>query len=130
VNVLLDTCAFVWAISDPAKLSKRAADVLRDPATQVYFSPITCAEMACLCDRGRLVIAMHWKKWFDHYVKENGWSAVDINVAIMQDAFALPGTFHADPADRIIVATARCHKLRVITADARLLGYPFVESIW
>ncbi len=130
MNILLDTCTFIWAISDPGQLTNPAREALRDPAASVFFSPITCAEIACLCDRGRLAIAMHWKKWFDHYVRENGWSALDINLAIIQDAFALPGAFHADPADRIIVATARVHGLTLITADAKLLDYPFVETVW
>lgn len=130
MKVLLDTCTFIWAISKPDQLTDRVRDLLIDPGTNVHFSPITCAEIACLCDRGRLIIPMHWKRWFDHYVRENAWSAVDITLPVIQDAFALPGSFHADPADRIIVATTRCHGMSLITADKKLLEYPFVETIW
>jgi len=73
---------------------------------------------------------MHWKKWFDYHVSVNHWQPVDITVGIIQDAFALPGIFHADPADRIIVATARMHELAVITADTKLLDYAFVDTAW
>jgi PIN domain nuclease of toxin-antitoxin system len=59
----------------------------------------------------------------------NGWRIIDISLPIIQDAFALPAPFHADPADRIIAATARTKGLVLITGDAKLISYPFVETI-
>ena len=129
MKILLDTCAFIWAVSEPDRLSVKARDALLARDAVIYYSPITCAEIACLCERGRLVLNGHWKTWFDHYSEENGWSSVDINLPIIQDAFALPGSFHADPADRIIVGTARCRDMYLITADRKLLEYPFVKTI-
>jgi len=130
VNIFLDTCTFIWAISDPEKLTNKVRDALTIPDVEIWFSPITCAEIACLSDRGRIVLDMHWKIWFDRYVAQNGWWAADINIAIIQDAFALPGNFHADPADRIIVATARYHDFCLATADKKMLDYPFVDTLW
>jgi len=130
VNLLLDTCAFIWAVSDPDKLPSDVRKRLVDPESTIWFSPITCAEIACLAERDRIELKMHWKTWFDTYTEQNGWWAADINVPIIQDAFALPGTFHADPADRIIVATARFHDLHLITADQKIIEYPFVKTIW
>lgn len=129
MKILLDTCVFIWAISEPDRLSTKAREMIVDKDSVIFYSPITCAEIACLCERGRLVLDAHWKTWFDRYSEENGWSCVDINLPIIQDAFALPGSFHADPADRILVGTARCQDMQLLTADKKLLDYPFVKTI-
>jgi PIN domain nuclease of toxin-antitoxin system len=130
MNVLLDTCAFIWAIADVESLSKEAVDLLGSEETVVYFSPVSCAEIACLCQKQRLSLNEHWKTWFDRYVALNAWTAVDISLPIIQEAYALPGEFHADPADRIIVGTARFKRMAILTADRKIIDYPFVESVW
>jgi len=56
--------------------------------------------------------------------KLNQWSRVDISLDIIEEAYSLPETFHRDPADRIIVATARALNGPVVTADEKTLGYP------
>lgn len=129
MKVLLDTCAIIWAVSDPDRLSDAARGILVHVDTEVFISPISCAELACLQERGRLELDAHWKIWFDRYVDLNGWRIIDISLPIIQDAFALPAPFHADPADRIIAATARTKGLVLITGDAKLISYPFVETI-
>jgi PIN domain nuclease of toxin-antitoxin system len=129
VRVLLDTCAILWAVFDSARLSEQARSVLKEPEAEVFISPISCAEIACLQERGRIELDVHWKTWFDRYLNFNGWQVIDISLPIIQDAFALPPPFHADPADRIITATARAEKLTLITGDRKLISYPFVETI-
>ena len=129
MRVLLDTCAIIWAISMPDKLSRNAIHALESQSSEVYVSPISCAEIACLQERGRIELDRHWKSWFDHYIQLNGWSVIDISLPIIQDAFALPSPFHADPADRIITATARNKSLKIITGDHKIIDYPFVETL-
>jgi PIN domain nuclease of toxin-antitoxin system len=129
VKLLLDTCAILWAVFDSRKLSEQARSVLKDPEAEVFVSPVSCAELACLQERGRIELDVHWKIWFDRYLDLNGWQVVDISLPIVQDAFALPAPFHADPADRIITATARTEKLMLVTGDRKLINYPFVETI-
>lgn len=48
----------------------------------------------------------------------------------MVDSCTLPGSFHADPADRMIVATARHHGLTLLTADAAIRAYPHLRTLW
>lgn len=93
------------------------------------MSPISCAELACLQERGRIELDVHWKTWFDRALKVNEWRVVDISLPIVQDAFSLPSPFHADPADRIITATARTEGLALITGDRKLIQFPFVETL-
>lgn len=128
-RLLLDTCALIWAVSDPDQLSEKARCLLQKEDTEVFVSPISCAELACLQERGRIELNVHWKTWFNRYVELNGWRIIDISLPIIQDAFSLPVPFHADPADRILVATARTKGLTLATGDRKLLDYPFVETI-
>ncbi|MDD2598097.1 MAG: type II toxin-antitoxin system VapC family toxin [Kiritimatiellae bacterium] len=129
MRVLLDTCAILWAIAMPEKLSEKTIRILEDEETEVFVSPISCAEIACLQERGRIELDRHWKSWFDYYIRLNGWSVIDITLPIIQDAFALPTPFHADPADRIITATARNRSMKLVTGDLKLIAYPFVETM-
>jgi PIN domain nuclease of toxin-antitoxin system len=87
------------------------------------------AELACLVERGRIQLQKHWRSWFEAAVKENGWIEIPITVEIAAEAFALPQPFHRDPADRILVATARLDKMTLVTTDRLILDYPHVVAI-
>lgn len=130
MKILLDTCSIIWTISEPSVLSPKAAQLIESTESQIYVSPISCAEIACLAERGRIVLNQHWKVWFNHYLNLNCWKIKDINLAIIQESYSLPDSFHQDPADRIITATARIHNLTVITADKKILNYPHVDTVW
>lgn len=130
MKVLLDTCCAIWAVSEPDSLSRQAREVLEAEDTVVSLSCISCAEIACLAERKRIVLDRHWKLWFNHYVAQNNWQVLDISLGIVQEAYSLPGEFHADPADRIIAATARLSKLTVLTADRKLLDCPHLDTLW
>ena len=58
------------------------------------------------------------------------WAVEVVDLAIVQEAWSLPGEFHADPVDRILVATARLRGYTILTADRRILEYPHVKSLW
>lgn len=130
MTVVLDTCAIVWAVSEPERLPVRAARLLVATDTEVYVSAISCAEIACVAERGRLELDRHWRRWFRRHVKSNGWTVLPVELESVEEAYALPGPFHRDPADRIIVAEARRLSAPVVTADARILDYPHVETVW
>jgi PIN domain nuclease of toxin-antitoxin system len=130
VTVVLDTCAIVWAVSDPARLPERVAGTLVADDTEVCVSAISCAEIACAAQRGRIEIDRHWRIWFRHYVELNGWTVLPIDLDTIEEAYALPAPFHRDPADRLIVAAARRLSAPVVTADARMLDYPHVKTLW
>ena len=130
MTVVLDTCAVIWAISDPAQLPDQATRLLEAEETEVFVSAISCAEIACAVERGRIEIDRHWRLWFRHYVELNGWTVLPIELESVEEAYALPAPFHRDPADRIIVAEARRLSAAVVTADARILNYPHVKTVW
>lgn len=127
-GLLLDTCAIIWLVSESKRFSARQRAAL-EVSSDVYISAISCAELACLTDRGRLELGQHWKNWFDHYTEQNGIEIVDIGYPTIAEAYSLPGEFHKDPCDRIIVATARTLDLSLVTDDRKLHAYPFVNTI-
>lgn len=96
----------------------------------MWVSAISCAEIACLVERGRIRLDRHWKAWFRDVVELNAWGVADIDLPVIEEAYSLPGDFHRDPVDRIVAATARVHKLTVLTADRRILDYPHVSARW
>jgi PIN domain nuclease of toxin-antitoxin system len=130
MNILLDTCAFIWAVSAPDKLTSDAATALTEREALIYVSPISCAEIAFLAERGRIILEQHWKTWFNHFLRLNDWHVKDIDLPVIQEAYSLPGSFHQDPADRIITATARLYNLTVVTADRKIIDYPHVATLW
>jgi len=130
VNVLLDTCVVIWAASEPERLSDPARDLLTAADTLVSVSPITCMELACLQERKRIAIKGHWRTWFDRCLSVNHWQVCDITVPVVQEAYSLPEVFHRDPADRLLVGTARVHDLVLVTSDDRILNYPHVKTLW
>jgi PIN domain nuclease of toxin-antitoxin system len=130
LKVVLDTCAVIWSVAEPDSLSAPARDLLSNEETEVFLSPISCAEVACAVERGRIVLDRHWKLWFRHFVGLNGWQTVDLDLAVIEEAYSLPEPFHRDPADRFIVATARSLRCPVVTADKKILDYPHVDTVW
>ena len=130
MNLLLDTCAVLWSVASPDKLSERSRTALLDPGTRICVSSITCAEIACGVERGRIALDQHWKVWFRHHLDVNGWECLPLDLAVMEEAYSLPPSFHADPTDRSIVATARIHGLSIVTGDRKILAYPHVETCW
>ena len=130
MKLLLDTCCIIWAISQPAAISQTAKTLLSAEDSEIHASLISVAEIACAVERGRIVIDRHWKKWFRHYVSLNDWQVDSIDLEIMEEAYSLPDTFHADPADRIITATSRIKNFTILTADQKILSYPHVNATW
>ena len=130
MKLILDTCAFIWAISEPDKLTKPAQQLLVQDDSDIIVSAISCAEIACAVERKRIELDRPWKQWFRYYLNLNEWSLASIDLHVIEEAYSLPEPFHSDPADRIIVATAHIHSCPVVTADKKIIDYPYVETIW
>ena len=81
-------------------------------------------------ERSRISLDRHWKSWFRHFIQLNGWQLVDIDLKIMTEAYSLPEYTNRDPADRIIVATARVFQCPVVTADRRIPEHAHVDAVW
>ena len=90
---------------------------------RVGISAITPWEVALLVARGRLRLAMDDGVWIDGVLGSPGIDLCPIEPAIALDSARLPGEFHADPADRFLIAAARHWTAARVTADAAILEY-------
>lgn len=123
--LLLDTCALIWSSAADAG-SGLLRSILADAQasqTELWASPISAWEIGNLVARGRIVLASPVLPWFQSTLRKAGLRQADLGARELVASTDLPGTLHRDPADRIIVATAREHGLTIVTRDALILSY-------
>lgn len=120
--ILLDTHVLRWLAEGDRRLGGRAFDRLRDDG-ELRASAISYWEFGMLSDRGKLVFSRPVRQWLDAILAEGGIEVVPVTTAVAGDAGTLPGLAHGDPADRILIATARSLGCTLATADRRILDY-------
>lgn len=132
--IVLDTHAFVWWVNGDNRLSSAALDAIRSELSgeegRVLISAISAWEVALLVDRGRLALSMDVDDWLDTAAEIEGVQFVAIDNDVAVQSVRLPGAFHPDPADRMIVALARHLSATLITADDRIRAYKHVKTLW
>jgi PIN domain nuclease of toxin-antitoxin system len=129
MRLLLDTCAILHFSLDPTRLSAAALDQITNLGTEIWCSAISIGEIACLQQRGKIVIQGHWKSWFRTLLHTNGWNLLPITGEIIEEAWSLTEPIHRDPADRILIASSRIYRIPLITTDSLILDYPHVEAL-
>lgn len=124
-TLLLDTCAAIWMAEDAfiAEAAEEAMDAADAAGDSVLISPISAWERALLVAKGRIRSPLPAKTWFDRLLKEGGLTLAPMSPDILADASFLPEPLHRDPADRIIIATARALDLTIVTRDQLILAY-------
>jgi PIN domain nuclease of toxin-antitoxin system len=123
--ILLDTHVLIWAMEDRRNLGIAAADII-DEATfsdGAYVSAITCWEISMLVDKDRLGLRQGTRAWMEEVLAKPGLFLAPVESEIAIDAGQLPENPHGDPADRIIMATARALDCPLLTADQAILDY-------
>jgi PIN domain nuclease of toxin-antitoxin system len=123
--LLLDTCAVIWIANDEpiGKEARNAVAAALTADEAIFVSPITAWEIGLLAARSRISLRMSPEKWFDRLLGAPGVRLADMPPSVLIASSYLPGDTPADPADRIIAATAREYDLRIVTRDRRLLAY-------
>ena len=130
--LVLDTHAWIWWVNDPSLLSLPARQAIDDAmATKaVYVSCISSWELALLVQRDRVLLSLDVRDWIARCEALPFLSFVPVTNAISVESVRLPDFPHADPADRIIVATALSMGAPLVTKDQKIHGYPHISSIW
>lgn len=131
--IVLDTHALVWWMNkNDSKLSASALQSIENGLSRdgVRASSISAWEIAMLVSKGKLELSMDVSRWLDTAGEIEGFGFVPVDNRVAVQSLSLPGDFHADPADRIIVALARELAASLVTADEKIRRYPHVQTIW
>lgn len=130
--IVLDTHTWIWWVSDPSKLSKKAKDRidLEMTSRSIYISSISTWEIAMLISKGRLELNKPLDQWLILCERLPFFSFVPVDNAIAVKSVHLPGTLHPDPADRLIISTSILMDATCITKDEKIRNYKYVSSLW
>jgi len=131
--IVLDTHVLLWWVNGSDLLSSAAENAIRKTLAQggeIIVSTISAWEISMLIDKGRLVLGMDVESWFDEVTQIDGVRFIPVDNEIAIKSTVLPGEFHKDPADRMIVATARKLAVSLVTADQKITNYEHVKTIW
>lgn len=125
MTLLLDTCAAIW-ISENAALADSAVEALdraEDDGEPILLSPITAWEIGLLVSGGRLALPTSPEAWLNRLMQAPPLRLADLSTSVLIASSFLPGQPPRDPADKIIIATARAQNLTVVTRDRHILAY-------
>lgn len=130
--IVLDTHAWVWFVSNPELLSKKAKRTIERAVVDnnVFISSISAWEVVLLTSKKRLLLSMEVADWIKKSEMLPFVNFIPVDNSIAVKSVNLPQSFHSDPADRIIIATAISLGAFLITKDERILKYPHVKTIW
>jgi PIN domain nuclease of toxin-antitoxin system len=124
--LLLDTHCWIWAqLGLIQQLSRAALQSIKDAEREgnLRISVISIWELAMLESRGRIALPMNVRTWVDQALSKPGISVAPLTPEIAIESVHLPGELHGDPADRMLVATARVIGATLATKDAQLIQY-------
>jgi PIN domain nuclease of toxin-antitoxin system len=133
--LLLDTHSWLWIQSGgEGELSRKAVATIEHASGRgaLLLSAISVWEVAMLVAKDRITLQTPLLDWVREALKTPGLSLVPLTPEIAVESTRLPGNFHGDPADRIIVASARETGSTIVTRDRRILAYgeqAFVRAI-
>jgi PIN domain nuclease of toxin-antitoxin system len=128
--IVLDTHIWVWWVHGDERLTSSQSEMIQASETDIIgVSAISCWEIAKLVENRRLELPVSLEKWFEQALGYPGVRILELTPEISIESTRLPGDFHRDPADQIIVATARVHNCPLVTSDERILDYPNVKTI-
>jgi len=127
VKYLLDTSTFLWAASDPGKLSRKARRLCESQRETLLFSAASLWEIVIKCGTGGLRIADPARSLPD-WLARLGAGALPVEAAHAYALYGLP-PIHRDPFDRLLVAQAIAEDLPLLTSDERIRQYP-ARCVW
>ena len=132
MKYLLDTHVWVWWQVNPKKISKKVLALLGSPSRyeELLLSAISPWEFCKLLEKGRLGINCDPDKWLMAALDMPRLRIIPLTPRIALSSTTLPDSFQDDPADQIIVASAREEQATVLTKDERIRGYRHVKCLW
>ena len=131
MTALLDTHVLLWWLTGDARLSPAQREVVASASaeTPLLVSDISLWEIAMLHSLGRIRLSVPLRDWLERAVAPPLVRRQGISPAIAAELAALPDSFHRDPADRILVATARVLGATLLTQDRRILDAALTDTL-
>lgn len=127
--ILLDTHIWVWWVDDNQRLTQKHREWLNEYQSQgLGVSIFSCWEVAKLVENDKLILSCSVSEWLEVALAYPGVQLINLTLPIVVESTQLI-SFHRDPADQIIVATARIYGCQLLTADTKILNYPDVETL-
>ena len=126
--IILDTHIWIWWVDENPKLLPQNLEIIQaHQASSLGISIISCWEIAKLIEKNRLNFDCPVEQWLEVALSYSGVRLLELNIPIILQSTHLTG-FHADPADQIIVATAKVYNSSLLTQDRKILDYPDVKT--
>ena len=131
MKALLDTHVLIWWLNDRTRLSPAQREVVGSvrPEDPLLVSDISLWEVATLHGLGRIRLALPLREWLDKAAAPPLVQRHGISPAIAATVAALPDSFHRDPTDRILVATARVLGATLLTRDRRIVDAALADTL-
>lgn len=126
---LLDTCTLLWLAADHASLSAEVVTRLIRHPDEVFVSAISAFEIGTKVHKGKLALPMEPGPWYEAVLRFHHVREIPVNGRIAARSTELP-RLHADPCDRLIIATAHVAGLVILTPDALIRAYPDTRVTW
>jgi PIN domain nuclease of toxin-antitoxin system len=126
--IVLDTHAWIWWASNPARLGRRGRAAI-EAADRIGVPAVCCFEVAAAAARGRIALDRAPLEWLEQALALPRVQVVPLTTAVSVKATQLGG-FHGDPADRLIVATTIIESGTLVTRDRNIQSYPGVTTVW
>lgn len=130
--ILLDTHVWLWLLHDPSLLSTQAQAIINTEEAKngLLVSSISVWEIAVKSSIGKLSLPLPIDEWYELAQAHSGITIEPLSPLDAIGSTQLPGNFHKDPAERILVAIALRYKIPLITCDTKILSYHHIMTVW
>ena len=129
--ILLDTHILLWWVGQPDRLTAAQIEAIRkNESDSLGVSVITCWEIGKLVQLGRIELGRAVDEWLEVALTYPGMQLLPLTPRIALASCQLPDGFRSDPADEILVATARLYGCPLVTSDRKLRAYAHVNSVY
>lgn len=128
MQLLLDTCTFLWMVADEGQLSPRARDLLEDGGNTLLLHQASIWEIQIKYQRGKLALSEKPQTFISEGLRLHQIDCAPLSTDAIWLLDKLPD-YHGDPFDRILIASALCAGLEIVTPDPLIHRYP-IRAIW
>lgn len=128
MRFLLDTCTFLWIITEANELSSKATSIFVDPANEIFLSAVSVWEMSVKHSLGKLPFPHPPERFIPEQRIDHAITALPLEETAILHLHKLP-TLHRDPFDRMLICQALEHDCTILTPDALITQYP-IRTLW